>query len=443
MSPSSRANREPDPVEAAIEAALQPGRFIGWRDRPSFVDSLDRIAEQLAILIGSDPVRATALHETFIAACFEKANEVDDSGGMFGEFVGSLFAGWVTARQAAGAGADETALRLLAWMGDDPYGLANDLDRHVAKVLDKAGAAAFERLVRARMTGHAPSADRAEADPEVRLRRWGAVLRRLFRTKRSLSGYVAVAEEAGVTATDCAEIARMLAMRGRSAEALEWVERGLTLEADHTHLHDLGETKRELLWKLGRDGEALALAWEQYRKNPHRYYLAELMRFVPKGERAAWHRKAMDSAEEANLGAALEIFLESKETARLVARVRKATDDEIEQAFPSSVEPVAAKLATSHPDLAARLYRALAVRILKAKKSKYYDEALSHFESARKAYEKAGLGVEWEKLVAAIRSEHRLKTGFMPEFEALLRGAGPSTRPSFLERAKSRWTRTE
>jgi poly-beta-hydroxyalkanoate depolymerase len=40
------------------------------------------------------------MYETFIAACYEKADEVDDSAGYLGMFGGSLFARWVTARQA-------------------------------------------------------------------------------------------------------------------------------------------------------------------------------------------------------------------------------------------------------------------------------------------------------------------------------------------------------
>src|SRR6266702_6871853 len=48
----------------------------------------------------ADPKRAVGLYETFIAACYEKADEVDDSSGYLGMFGGSLSARWVTARQA-------------------------------------------------------------------------------------------------------------------------------------------------------------------------------------------------------------------------------------------------------------------------------------------------------------------------------------------------------
>ena len=88
--------------------------------------------------------------------------------------------------------------------------------------------------------------------------------------------------------------------------------------------------------------------------------------------------------------------------------------------------------------LAARLWRAQGMRIVGAKKSEYYNAALSNFERAMRCYAKAGLTAEWEETVNRIRTEHHRKTGFMPGFEDLAAGCGPSNKPSFLERAKAR-----
>ena len=90
-------------IEAAMETALAPDRFISDHAGDPFVDDLEKVRERLAALIETEPERAIALDETFIAGCYEKAEEVDDSSGSFGAFGGSLFSGWVTARQAAGA----------------------------------------------------------------------------------------------------------------------------------------------------------------------------------------------------------------------------------------------------------------------------------------------------------------------------------------------------
>jgi hypothetical protein len=89
----------------------------------------------------------------------------------------------------------------------------------------------------------------------------------------------------------------------------------------------------------------------------------------------------------------------------------------------------AQRLARSHPDVAARIYLALGTRILTAKKSKYYDTALSHFENARRCYERAGLHGEWTALVANTREAHHRKAGFMAGFERL--AAGHISREAF------------
>jgi hypothetical protein len=94
-----------------------PGCFISYHADFSFVEELSTVEKQLAKLISTDPAQAVSLYETFLAGCYEKAEEIDGSSGSFGQFVGELYCGWIKARQAAGADPDETAAHLLAWMG--------------------------------------------------------------------------------------------------------------------------------------------------------------------------------------------------------------------------------------------------------------------------------------------------------------------------------------
>ncbi len=151
------------------------------------------------------------------------------------------------------------------------------------------------------------------------------------------------------------------------------------------------------------------------------------MRYVPQEERAVWHAKAMEAAAEADLHSLIELWIETHEIDRLVERLRKAPDKEIEDLSHYTTEPAAKALEKTHPDVAAKIYRALGMRILKAKKSKYYEIALGHYENAKHCYERAGLAIEWEELVRQVRAEHHRKTGFMPGFDDLVAGAGPST----------------
>jgi len=74
--------------------------------------------------------------------------------------------------------------------------------------------------------------------------------------------------------------------------------------------------------------------------------------------------------------------------------------------------------------------RAQGMRFVDAKKSKYYEAALSNFVNAMRCFERAGLTDEWAETVNDIRSRHHRKSGFMSGFERLLAGSGRYVRHS-------------
>ena len=82
-------------IERLIESALMPGRFISHHADFSFIEELGTVEKQLAKLISTDPAQAVSLYETFLAGCYEKAEEIDGSSGSFGQFVGELYCGWM------------------------------------------------------------------------------------------------------------------------------------------------------------------------------------------------------------------------------------------------------------------------------------------------------------------------------------------------------------
>ena len=419
-----------DPLEREIEAALDPGRFVGDRSCFSFVSDLEEVERDIAPLLESAPDRAVALYEALLAGCYEKVEELDDSSGAFGMFVEELFCGWVKARQAAGAAPEETAARLLVWMDDDPYGFCYGLETKVASVLDKAGLAALVAQVRERFTSS-------------KQRRWAEVLRALHIGQKDIAAYVTLAQQTGLSAKDCHAVARMLIAKRKPEEALSWVERGIEIVAKDprgsSSDYELQNLRRELLRKLGREQEALASAWAEFREHPSKYTYDDVMKFAPKQDRASWHAKAMEAATGADLYSLIGLFVETKETGRLSELVKKSTDEELEAVSHYALEPAARRLEKAHPAEAARLWRAMGMRVVNAKKSKYYGAALGNFEQAKRCYVKAGLGADWDRVVREVREVHQRKTGFMPGFEDVVKGAGPSTEPPFLERAKARW----
>ena len=432
-----------DPMDRVIESALQPERFIGWNQGGAFVSGLEDLERGIAALTASSPARAAALYEAFIAACNLKAEEIDDSDGDFGTFAGSLFCGWIQARQAAGADPGATTEILLAWMKNDDYGFCNELGSDAVKVLDSAGMAAFERAVQTRFEA---SCRKREYKTGNYIRdQWGQTLRSIYAQQRSVEKYLDLTARTGLTQTDCETIATILQAKRKLNEALSWLERGIEMENSGSFKagtsYKLIKMRRALLAKLGRGREALDSAWSEFQAHPIKFTYDELLRYVPKSECGSWHEKAMAASEQGNLASLIELWLGVKEIDRLVERLNRVSDHELEKLSHYATEPAAKHLAKSHPAVAAKVFRALCVRILFAAKSKYYYAALANLEEARRCYQAAGLDERWRELVTEIRRDHHRKSGFMPGFEAIVAGKRARVEPSFLDRARTQWAR--
>ena len=439
-----KPNPPVEPFERDLELALQPGKFIPDRACSAYVDDLEEIEARIVALAASDPVKAVTHYETFLACCFEKIQEVDDSSGSFGPFVAGLFCGWIKARQAAGADPQETATLLFAWMDDDPYALCYQIERDLAEVLDEAGLSAFVAMARGRFDAAARKGSPDNKQEGIR-RYWSKGLRTLYLAQKDLKAYQSLAEATGLVAEDCHAMATHLAADGRPGEAMEWVDQGMDLAKASARGYmdglSLAKLQGKLLVELGRGQEALETAWSDYCEHPSTFAYSELMTYVPETERAEWHRKAIDAAEGSHLSDHLSLLLETSELEKLSALVRQTQDATLEKLGYFVLEPVAERLDDNYPELAARLWRANGMRILDGKKSKHYEAALESFESAKHGFERAGLQAEWEATVKRVRFNHSGKYAFMPGFEKLIAGTGPSNEPTYLERAKSRWQR--
>jgi hypothetical protein len=425
-----------DPTEREIELALRPGVFIGYSEGFSFVSKLEEVAAKIRKLGATEPGRAVGLFETFLAGCHAKADELDDSNGSFGQFAHELICLWIKARQASGAEPDKTARTLLAWMDDDPYAFCHEIEKDAAAAFDKAGLAAFEKQVRERF-------EAASADPSSwPYRHCSIILRAIYCSRRNVQAYIRLTEETGLEPEDCLAVGKLLAPR-KPAEALDWIERECALDREKQWsgvAYELKRLRREVLSKLGRQDEAREAAWVDFLQHPSKFNYQDLMTIVPKLERKEWHEKALDGAATgADLGSLLELFTETKETERLAKLVRGSSHEALKKLSHYFTEPAAKRLEKNHPDLAASLWCAQGMRIVDAKKSKYYDAALSNFESARDCYQRAGLATQWEKTVRQVSSLHFRKSGFMNGFQALAAGAKHVEQPSFLERAKACW----
>ena len=198
------------------------------------------------------------------------------------------------------------------------------------------------------------------------------ILKAVFTKRRDVEGYADLCEaERDIAPKDCQTLAEMSLRRGRKEEALAWTERGLALEANsrwpNRSAWRLPELRRTILKKLGRSGDALAAAWEEYRRAPSSYAYQELMKCVPKEARANWHAKAVAILGDADLSARIGILMLTGERAGLAAVIESAAREDLMALGYYTLEPVATKLGRSHPLLAAKLRIAMGLKFVEAK----------------------------------------------------------------------------
>ena len=112
-----------DPLISRIELVLDLGQFITYNQSWDFVHDLEDIKNKIDDLVESGEADiAVRLYEMFLSGCYEKAEEIDDSGGNLGMFFEDLFLSWIKARQKAGRPAEENVGDILNWMENDDYG---------------------------------------------------------------------------------------------------------------------------------------------------------------------------------------------------------------------------------------------------------------------------------------------------------------------------------
>lgn len=439
--------RKKDPLAASIERALDFGRFVSYRQMWDFVSDLERVKDQIeAILDGGEAERVVRLYELLLAGVYEKAEETDDSGGELGAFFEGLFVSWIIARQEVGSSAEETVREILGWMDNDNYGFCHDIEGDVARTLNKEGCALFTSHFRNLFeTAFAPfkcEAPRRIYDypPEVCLS--ARVLKSIYIAKRDVRSYIALCEMMAVSSKDCEEVANMYKASRRFADALEWVERGLSLEHDRPWGNESSDSlttmRRELLDKVGRTEEAFQMAWEHFQGSPCEYAYSDLMEYVAKADRKEWHDKALEVAKAASLSGFIEICAKTKEWDVLARHIEVVTREDLEGISHYVTEKAVKGLARGHALAAAQVYAALGMRIVKEGKSKYYRYALDHLRISKQFAEKAGHAEMWSSLVEEVRKNHARKQGFMPRFEEIAAGRRPVS-GSFEKRARKRW----
>ncbi len=442
------SKRAEDPLIAEIRIALMPGRFVRWNEVSGIISNLDGVHERVETLVKTGEAgRAVRLYEIFLSGVYAKIEEADDECDLANLFH-RLICGWIEARQAAGLCAKETVPQLLNWVKNDEYGFCNDIEKDAIKVLNTEGRhlliSHFQGLVDRALPAAGEGSPRPMFEYENDLRLPAMSLKDIYEALEDASSYAALCERLGFSPRDCEHLAKMEISGKHWAKALEWVEKGLTLKMrrdwHNEDDYELVRLKPEILRHLGRKDDALGLAWADFQGNPNEFAYEQLMRFVPKKEKAAWRERALVAAEKADLGDFISLCVKAKAWDRLARRIDLAKPGELEAQSHYCTEPAAEGLKKRDPLAAAKLHRALGLRIVNAGKSKYYREALEHFEKCRDLYCAAGQPAEWNAVVQFVRTAHFRKSGFVSAFEKIVSGKSGRL-PGFAEQAQDRWKR--
>lgn len=443
-----KQSRKKEPSVQVIENALDLGEFISYGRSWDFVNELEEVKSAIDDLVRTgEAERAVSLYEVFLSGCYEKAEEIDDSGGNLGMFAQELFISWITARQEAGCSPNETVKHILRWMNNDDYGFCYDIEKDVAQVLDGKGFLLFRKHFEDQFeSAFAPFGDQEPKyiyDYPSEVYRPANALKAIYIAKKDVKSYLALCEKTIASPKDCENIATLYKTKRRFADALDWVEKGLALENKrqwgNQSSNALKGMKRELLRKLGRKEDSLKIAWSEFKRYPGVYSYEDLMKYVPKKNTQQWHKKAMQEARSGSLSGFIKICVKTNEWEMLSERIDSAKHEDLEQISHYVTEKAAKELTMNHKQAAAKIHRALGMRIIKSGKSKYYRYALEHFQKAKELYEKSGQNRKWSSVVASVRENHSRKYSFISNFEAIAAGGNLETPESFESRVQKRW----
>ena len=443
-----KRKRNVDPLISQIERALDLGQFISYNQSWDFVRDLEDTKDKIDDLMESgESDRAVRLYELFLSGCYEKVEEIDDSSGNLGMFFQDLFLSWIKARQKAGHAAEETVGEILNWMENDDYGFCYEIEKEVAKVLNKEGFLLFKQHFQDRFEeAFAPfeSKDTSyiyDYPADVYLN--ANTLKDVYVVKKDVKAYLELCEKVGITPKDCEHIASLHKTKRHHEDALTWAEKGLKLEKErewgNQSSYQLTGIRQELLNKLGRREDALESAWAEFIEYPSDIGYDRLRKYIPKEDFRHWHEKAIQEAKKSSLSAFIEICTATKEWEILSEHILDVEHDELEKISHYTTEKAAKGLARKHGQAAAKIYAALGMRIIRKGKSKYYHYALEHFRNAKKLYEKAGCDQMWLSLVDRVRQDHSRKYSFIGDFEEIAAGKRPEPPESFEKRARKRW----
>ncbi len=349
-----RKRKKSDPLISELEGALDLGEFVSYNRSWDFVQTLEEVKHKIDALVKDGQAeRAVSLYEIFLSGCYEKADEIDDSGGNLGMFFENLFCSWIKARQKAKYDPAETVQNILRWMDNDGYGFCYEIERDMVKVLNKKSMRLFEAAIKSRFEkAYATDLQKKHtrvSDCSWEVRKNVSILKVIYVESKDTHAYLDLCESTGTTPKDCENIANIYKVKRKYQDALNWVEKGLKLEQKERWGNQSGfgltGLKQDLLNNLGRREDAFSLAWADFLKHPSKFSYETLMKFVDTKDVKLWHQKALEKAKEASLSGFIDICVKTKEWDKLADHISSIDTEQLEELSHYTTERAAKGLA--------------------------------------------------------------------------------------------------
>ncbi|MBI3534781.1 MAG: hypothetical protein HY072_04770 [Deltaproteobacteria bacterium] len=431
-------NKTSKPLEKHIENALLFGSFIAWNETSMFCNELSRTLAEVTEYAEKNPQEGLGLLELFMGGCLTKAQEIDDSDGDLGMFMDDLILTWTRCCEAASMIGEEFVRKLAHWEKVDDIGYCSDIETKVIPALSKRFASALESTLLKRLeTPESKKLDQYKTD--YKYRSTVSTIKKLYASTKNINALINFCEKYEIDDADCLSIATIFHEKKQFYDALRWADKGLALISNRSSKeYELKTLRRKILADSGRNDEALEDAWAEFIKHPSKYSLETVFEFVPPQKNSFYKDKALVILDKININESCVAFLSLGELERLDNKISQASEKELEDIFYGEAISMAKTMSKNFPHSAARIYVAQALRILHEKRSKAYYHAHDYLEKAKDLFEKCGKEDLWTKTVSNIRTEHKLKSSFMPGFEQIVAGKGAPREPTFMERIASK-----
>jgi uncharacterized Zn finger protein len=415
------APADPKALKEAVRRAFAVRGFVDYRGMRAFVARAESIAHLLRERLEGGGAAVLEIADYAMRRGLAAYERVDDSDGGFGALLHEIAALHLDAVRAARPEGEAPGAALFELQMLDQWGFFDIAD--YAPLFDAKGLARYRALAESAWRGVPELAPGSRREPDTRRIVLAHLMEALARLDGDADTLVAVKRRDLSAPHAFLDIAEVLAAAKRHDEALAWAERGrkaFPKNPDPRLTAFLVAAYR----RARRNGDAAALAWEHFAREPGLDAWKLLRSACAAGDWPASRDKALvhlrtepkDNAQRRfwrqDRSRLVEILLHEGDSDAALAEARSGGCSE------ALWMSLAAAREASHPAEAAEIYRARIEPIVSRTNNAAYDEAAKLAARIRALMKRAGKEKECAEWLDTLRARHKAKRNFMQRLGA-------------------------